>query len=265
MSKTEQYDQTKLELIKLYISAVIEKKDERYSELSIEELAHKIGLSRTGFYNIQKHSVSDNVCHKMALMLFHEGTWLTASEKGVVTKYLNSAGFNIGPSSANPQHGLNWYLERFTNTEAILELYIFLFSEYGLADESVLSIDQQDILKEMISLGFVELNLLGNYKFKKEFGEQFELRNSYNKSLWNIAFGYAEYYKKDQRMVQNFINSDEIKIEFIDEAKKLYNDFQNKMNKLIEKTRGSAKKDRELILWGALFTTMNGKYNSNQD
>ncbi|GAB4414965.1 MAG: hypothetical protein OHK0056_22230 [Bacteriovoracaceae bacterium] len=263
MKETENSE--KIKLIKLFNEMVIEKKDDHYKELSIEDLAKKIGLSRTGFYNIPKLSVSDNVCHKMALMLFHEGTWLSVDQKKVVTDYLEASGFKIGAKSKDPQHGLNWYLERFTDTQKVLELYIFLFSEYGLADEEILNDEQKIILKELVSLNFVELNLLGNYKFKKEFGEQFELRNSYNKSLWDIAFSYAEFYRKDQKMTQNFINSDEIKREHLEEVKEIYQDFQNKMNKLIEKTKGSPKKDRELILWGAVFGLMEDKYNSPKD
>ncbi|PIR04689.1 MAG: hypothetical protein COV57_03130 [Candidatus Liptonbacteria bacterium CG11_big_fil_rev_8_21_14_0_20_35_14] len=262
MSKEELRKSAKKRLIELSVNELLndEKRNKNFPDKRVEDFASRIGISKKTFYNIGQEEISESTMNKVALLFFREGTWLSPVEKKIVTDYLEAVGFKIGSTSNDPQHGLNWYLERFTNIQQVLELFMLLFAEYGLDSEDNLSIDQQKILKELISLGFVELSLMGSYKFKKAFGDEFEIRNSYVDAMWAIARSHAETYFKDDRMVQNFIFHDEILKTDIEEAKKIYIEFETKMNQLSDRAKGSAKKDRSLIFWGAVFSEMVAKY-----
>lgn len=244
----------KYKVIEIFRKDVLNSVAKNFAGMKTDEVADHFGIGKTSFF---KYSTSDdiqsNTLVKIALRLW-EADFINVEDKKNIKEYLQEMGIKVGEKSNHPQHALNWYLERFSSVGPALELFVLLFSEYGLDDDAILSETQKEILKEMLSLGFVGLTPMGSYRVVKEFGDEFELRRSYHNILWDIALKHAELKFTETRMIQNFINQDEILIEDLDIAKNIYKEFENKMNELIVKTKGTPKTKRSLIFWGAIFT-----------
>lgn len=255
------------DILEIFDNKILSQRETLYPGLSLENFSRIFKVGKTTLKTVRLNNYS-KIGTKTAVKIAQNTLGATActvldfEEKRIFRRFLRQyrAKFasntdDLNSESLDPfEHQLliNEFLNKFSNSEDVVELLCFLFSEYGLRKDHQLSRVQEVALDELLAFEYVFETGWETFKVNSEYENEFKLHPALVKSLWGVAFKHAETYLRRDRTIINEIVQNEILKEDIPLIEKSLMDSRKVLSKCIEKG-GEGKGEKSSIFFGRLF------------
>jgi len=261
------------DILEIFDNKILSQRDSLYPGLNLEKFSKIFKCSTSSFEKLSQNNYS-KLGMKTAVKIAQNTlgatvcTVLNSDEKRIFRRFLrqyrakfSSNTDNIKSDSLDPfEHQLliNEFLNKFSNSEDVVELLCFLFSEYGLKKDQQLSRVQEVALDELLAFEYVFETGWETFKVNSEYENEFKLHPALVKSLWGVAFKHAETYLRRDRTIINEIVQNEILKKDVSEVEKSLMDSKKNLIKCISRCRESSG-EKVSIFYGRLFCELDSE------
>lgn len=255
------------DILEIFDFKILSNRETLYPGLSLENFSKifkvsKRTLSNVGVNNYSKVGMRTAVKIAQNTLGATVCTVLDFDEKRAFRRFLRQyrAKFASNTDDLNSdgldpfEHQLliNEFINKFSNSEDVVELLCFLFSEHGLKKNQNLSDVQSVALDELLAFEYVFETGWETFKVNSEYESEFKLHPALVKSLWSVAFKHAETYLRRDKTIINEIVQNEVLKEDIPEIEKSLMESRKTLSKCIVRSReGSGEKCS--VFYGRLF------------